>query len=105
MTMNATVHWVLPVVRGSGKPLDPADIEGEEVSLAIAGAPFSVLTDPPVPPDTLELLVPDLEIGDWIFRLVCIDKAGLRGAAHDEPFTIPDDTPPGVVTGVNVVLS
>lgn len=103
MTMNATVHWVLPVVRGSGKPLDPADIEGEEVSLAIAGAPSSVLAV--VPPDTLELLVPDLEIGDWIFTLVCIDTAGLRGAAHDEPFTVPDDTPPGVVTGVNVVLS
>lgn len=103
MTKNATVHWVLPTVRGSGKPLDPGDIQGEEVALAIAGAPSSVLAV--VPPDTLELLVPDLEIGDWIFTLVCIDKAGLRGTAHDEPFTIPDDTPPGVVTGVNVVLS
>lgn len=103
MAKNATVHWVLPIVRGSGKLLDPADIAGVEVSLAIAGAPSSVLSM--VPPDTLELLVPDLEIGDWIFTLVCVDTAGASGAAHDEPFTVPDETPPGVVTGVNVVLS
>ncbi len=103
MTKNATVHWVLPTIRASGLPLDPRDIQGEEVSLAIAGAPSSVLDV--VPPDTLELFVPDLEVGDWIFTLVCIDIKGERGAAYDEPFTIPDETPPGVVTGVNVVLS
>lgn len=103
MTKNATVHWVLPTIRESGLPLDPADIQGEEVSLAIAGAPSSVLDV--VPPDTLELFVPDLEVGDWIFTLVCIDIKGERGAAYDELFTIPDETPPGVVTGVNVVLS
>ena len=103
MTKNATVHWVLPTVRGSGEPLDPAEIQGVEVSLAIAGAPSSVLNT--VPPDTLELFVPDLEIGNWIFTLVCIDTVAARGPAHDEPFTIPDETPPGIVTGVSVTLS
>ncbi len=101
MAKNATVHWVLPTVRTDGEALDPADIQGVEVSLAIAGAPSSVLDI--VPPNTLELFVPDLEVGDWVFTLVCIDTDGLRGAAHDEPFTIPNE-PPGVVTDVSVVL-
>lgn len=103
MTQNATVHWVLPTTRGSGELLIPSDIQGVEVSLAIAGAPSSVLNL--VPPDTLELFVPDLEIGNWIFTLVCIDTKDLRGPPYDEPFNVPDETPPGLVTGVNVVLS
>lgn len=101
MTENVTVHWVLPTTRTDGTALDPADIQGVEVSLAIAGAPSSVLNV--VPPTTLELMVPDLETGDWIFTLVCIDTAGTRGPAHDEPFTILD-APPGVVTGVSVTI-
>ena len=101
MAKNATVSWVLPTVRIDGEALDPADIQGVEVALAIAGAPSSVLNV--VPPDTLELLVPNLESGDWIFFLVCIDTDGLRGPLVDEPFTIPNE-PPGVVTGVGVTL-
>ena len=102
MAKSATVKWALPTTRTDGEALDPADIQGVEVSLAIAGAPSSVLNV--VPPDTLELLVPDLEAGDWVFTLVCIDTDGLRGTAHSEPFTIPNE-PPGPVTGVSVELS
>ncbi len=103
MNKNATINWVLPTHRGSGELLDPADIKGVEVSLAIAGAPSSVLNV--VPPDTLELFVPDLEMGDWLFTLVCIDTKNSRGPEHDEPFTVSDETPPGAVTDVSVVLS
>jgi hypothetical protein len=102
MAKSATVKWTLPTVRTDGEALDPADIGGVEVSLAIAGAPSTVLNV--VPPPTLELLVPDLESGDWVFTLVCIDTDGLRGPPVDELFTIPQE-PPGVVTGVGVTLS
>lgn len=103
MAKSATVSWDLPKVRESGLPLKPGDIQGVEVALAVIGADFTVLNIVPAP--ELELLVPDLEAGDWAFRLVCLDIADRRSAEVAVPFTIPDETPPGLVTNAGVTLS
>ncbi len=101
---NATVSWDLPTTRESGLPLDPADIQGVEVSLsADGGTTFSVLNTV-APPDT-ELLVPDLEIGDWVFRLAVVDTNGRRSADVDALFNIADETAPSAVVNVQVALS
>ena len=101
---NATVSWDLPTTRESGFPLDPADIQGVEVSLsADGGASFSVLNTV-APPET-ELLVPDLEIGDWAFRLVVVDTNGKRSADVDALFNVPDETAPSAVVNPQVTLS
>ena len=101
---TALITWDLPTTRESGLPLDPADIQHVEVSLsADLGQNFGVLDT--VAPPTLELTVPDLEIGDWVTRLVVVDTAGRRSADFDVPFNVPDDTAPGTVVNVNVALS
>ena len=101
---NATVSWELPITRESGRPLDLADIQGVEVSLsADGGANFAVLNTV-APPDT-DLFVPDLEVGDWVFRLTVVDTNGRRSMDVDELFNIPDETAPGIVSNVQVVLS
>jgi len=95
---DKTVHWVLPTARDDGKNLPEAQIANVEVSLAIAGAPSSVLNN--VAPPVLELFVPNLDPGDWVFTLVVIDTDGRRSTAVDSPFNILAN--PGPVTNVTV---
>ena len=95
---DRTVKWVLSTTRDDGKNLPEAQIDNVEVSLAIAGAPSSVVNN--VAPPTLELLVPDLDSGDWVFTLVAIDTDGRRSTGVDAPTSILAN--PGPVTGVTV---
>ena len=104
MTMDALISWNLPTTRESGLPLDPLDIAGVEVWLsADLGDNFTVLST--VPTADTELGVPDLEPGDWIARLVVIDTADRRSDNVDAPFNVPDNSPPGAVTNVQISLS
>jgi hypothetical protein len=101
---NATVTWDLPTVRESGLPMSADSIAGVEVSMsADLGANWAVLNT--IAPPTTELLIPDLETGDWQLSLVVIDTDGRRSAAVEYPFNIADDTNPGAVTNVNVTLA
>lgn len=100
---NVRIAWELPITRESGLPLDLADIQHVEVSLsADLGANFVVLNT--VAPPTLDLLVPDVDIGDWIFRLVVVDTDGRTSADVDTPVNVPDETNPGSVVNVTVVF-
>ncbi|MHA2402132.1 MAG: hypothetical protein ACXADH_03995 [Candidatus Kariarchaeaceae archaeon] len=99
---NVNIAWELPTTRESGFPLDPADIQHVEVSMsADLGANFIVVNT--VAPPTLDLTVPDLEVGDWIFRLVVVDTANRRSIDVDVTVNVPDETNPSSV--VNVVVS
>ena len=98
-----TAKWNLPTIRQSGLPVDPADVQGVEVALAVAGGPYSVLNT--VPSDTLELVVPDLTPGDYLCRLVPIDTADVRGAETELVFQIADDTPLGPVENATVTVT
>jgi len=90
---NALVSWTLPTTRESGGPLAESEISGVEISLsADLGANFTVLNLVPLP--GLTLLVPDLVVGDYIFRGVWVDTAGRRSVSVDAPLNVPDETPP-----------
>lgn len=103
MAKNVNVSWDLPTTRESGLPLDPADIQHVEVLLsADLGATFTPINNI-VPPDT-DILVPDLDIGDWIFRLVVVDTAGRSSADVDTPVNVPDETNPSTVVNVQVTF-
>ncbi len=101
---NALVTWTLPTTRESGLSLDPADIANVEVSMSgDLGANFTPVTTV-LPSDPQEAAVSDLDIGDWIFRLIVVDTAGLQSVAVDVPAVV-DGTPPGAVTNAGVVLT
>lgn len=69
--------------------MDPADFKGTEVALAVVGGPYSVLTDPILPPDKLEHVIPDMTPGDYKCRLVAIDNDDERNKVPVElPFTV-----------------
>ncbi len=103
---DALARWEHPTKRKSGLPMDPADVQGTEVALAVAGGPYAVLTDPILPPETLQHAIPDLSPGDYLCRLVSIDLDDDRGEPPVElPFNIPDDSPPGPVENASVTIS
>ncbi len=98
---DVIVKWTLPTVRESGQPLPIEDIGGTEVSIsADGGANFSVLER--VPADANNLLVPELETGYWVFRLMCFDLKGYLSLPVEKGW---DDTAPGIVTDVSVTVA
>ncbi len=89
---TATARWGIPTKRQSGLPADPDDYKGCEISLAVAGGPFTVLSDL-VPTGTFEREMPaDLTPGDYVCRYVPIDTDDVRGKASQVPFTVADTT-------------
>ena len=102
---TATAKWGIPTKRQSGLPADPDDYIGCEISLAVAGGPFTVLEDL-VPADTFErVMPPDLTPGDYLCRYVPIDIDDVRGKATAVPFKIADETPLDVVDNPTVEIS
>lgn len=103
MAKNVNVSWDLPTTRESGLPLDPADIQHVEVLLsADLGATFTSINN--IAPPATDITVPDLDIGDWIFRLVVVDTAGRQSANVDTPVNVPDETNPSTVVNVQVTF-
>ena len=100
---DVNISWVLPTTRESGFDLDPADIAEVEISIsADLGANWTVLNT--VAPPTLELLSPDMEVGDWMFEGVVIDVDGRRSPSVSASVNIPDESPPGSLTTLSAVL-
>lgn len=91
---NVRLTWTLPTLRKSGRALDPATIQAVEIAIsADAGATFTV-TDV-MPPNILELLFTELEIGTWVFRGVTVDTSGRRSDPATATVDVPDETAPG----------
>ncbi len=106
MTGTATARWTRPTTRASGLPMPLEDFKGTEVALAVVGGPYTVLTDPILPPSQLVHAMPDLTSGDYKCRLVALDQEDDRG----EPpvvllFTIPDDSAPGPVEDATITVT
>ena len=103
MAKNVNVSWDLPTTRESGLPLDPADIQHVEVSLsADLGTTFTFINN--IAPPATDITVPDLDIGDWIFRLVVVDVNNRRSVDVDTPVNVTDETNPTGVVNVQVTF-
>ena len=103
MAKNVNVSWDLPTTRESGLPLDQADIQHVEVLLsADLGATFTSINN--IVPPTTNITVPDLDIGDWVFRLIVVDTAGRQSVEVDTPVNVPDETNPSSVVNVQVTF-
>jgi hypothetical protein len=105
MPKNVTVTWKLPTSRQKGGPLPVDEIDHTLVELsADGGANFVNLQQ--IPPTALqEVMVPDVEQGEWHFRITVIDTLGQLGAPHIEIVEVADDSPPDVVTDVTSTQS
>jgi len=96
MARNVNVAWVLPTTRDSGKPLNPADIAGVELSISVDGATWSPYDT--FLPAVTETVVPEMDIGEWFFRGVVRDTNGRASSPVIDSIVIPDETPPGPLT-------
>ena len=103
MTKNVTLTWDLPIIKESGGPLPPTEIDFTLIELD-AGAGFGELIQI-LPTDAQSAFVPDMDPGDWSFRVTVIDTRGVGGVPHVEAFTVVDESPPGTVTNVVVTQS
>jgi len=104
MTTNVTLEWDLPVTRESGNPLSQSEIGHVIIELSADGGSNFTEINTKSPAEEQKVMVPDLEVGDWVFRLTVTDISGRSGQPHLEPFVIPDEAPPGSVLNVRVTL-
>jgi len=102
MAQNLNVSWVLPTVRESGKPLNPADIAGVELSISADNTNWSVYNT--FAPTVLTTVIPELESGAWWVRGVVKDTAGRVSKPVVSTITLPDTTAPGALASLTLAL-
>ena len=101
MAKTINITWDLPTERASGKPLDPSELIGVEVSLN-AGAGFALATTVPAD-ETQAWVFPDMVDGDYTIRLVVKGTTG-DSAPVDTDVEV-DTSAPGTVQNVQVSLT
>jgi hypothetical protein len=75
-------RWTLPTLRSDGiTPFPVNEIAGVEIGMSVDPATFGFTIINTIAPDTVELVVPDLEAGMHFFQGVVIDTKGQRSAA------------------------
>lgn len=103
---NLKIHWVLPTTRfPSGRDLPIDEIAGVLIELsADEGATYGALGT--FIPAVLETTVTDLDVGTWFVRGTTIDT---KGRASRKPLVksvvVEDDSPPGELLSLDLVLS
>ena len=104
MAKNVTVTWGLPTTRESGAPLAATDIDYTAGSISVDGVTFTPLSQV-LATAPQEVFMPDVDIGDWVFRLVVFDKNGRASQPVDTLFNVPDESAPGTVVNVNITMA
>jgi len=100
MAKNVTVSWKLPTKRVKGGDLKPEDIRHVRVELsADGGAGFTELVLV-LPTEEQKASVPELEAGDWHFRMTVVDTLGQKSEPVVHIETVLDESPPMPVTDI-----
>jgi hypothetical protein len=100
---NVKASWTLPNTRKSGRPLSVDDIAAVEVEMsADGGANYGAFGE--FPPAQTEMVVQDLEPGNWFFRARVADKDGRRSDFLVSSIIIPDGTAPNALMSFNLNL-
>lgn len=102
MAKNVTVTWDLPTERTGGASLPLSEIDRTEVELSADGGVSFISLATVDPTDAQQAFVPDMEVGDWHFRITVFDLLGQNSAGHTEIVTVIDDSPPNPVSNVQV---
>lgn len=102
MARNVNVAWVYPTTRQSGLPLPANELAGVELSVSVDNTNWTVY-DSFTAAET-STVVPELEAGTWYFRGVVLDTAGRRSAPLVANIIVPDESPPGPLSTLNVTL-
>jgi hypothetical protein len=93
---SVKVDWVLPIEREDNTPLPTSAIDRVVLELAVEGGEFVVIDE--FPPDVLSTIVPDLEIGTWLFRGTVVDSKDRPSKPAVASIMVESDSPPGTLT-------
>lgn len=104
MPKTVTGTWTLPTTRtgGAALPVEELDYASVEMS-ADSGANFTEINRIPAA-DPQTVTVPDLEPGEWQFRVRVMDRLGQLSAPVPSAVTVVDDSPPGPVTDLEFTI-
>ncbi len=102
MAKNVTVAWTLPTTRLGGGALPPGEIAHVAAELSADGGSIFTPFGNVLPTDAQQVFVPDMEVGQWQFRLTVVDTLGQSSAPHVEVVDVIDDSPPNSVGNVTV---
>ncbi len=77
MSGNVKVVWELDLFRENGRALPVGEIAGTDVSFRVVGAPDFTPIPPRIKPtDPQEVIVNDMDPGDWEFQCIVVDTKG-----------------------------
>lgn len=102
---NIALSWDLPTTRVDGGPLNPTDIAKVEVFVSADQGVNFVLLNTLLPTDTQGAFIPDQDWGTWVFRFIVTDTGAKASLPLDFFVDVPDDSAPGQVVNVQVILS
>lgn len=91
---DVKVLWELPTTRDSGRPLKVEDIDYVRLEMS-ADEGVNFVTIDVFAPDVLETIVPELEIGTWVFRGTVVDKKARESDPVVASIVIEDESAPG----------
>ena len=97
---SVNVAWVLPTERVDGTPLPVGAIEKVVLELAVEGGQFTAIDE--FPPDVLETVVADLEVGVWLFRGTVVDTKGRVSDPVEASVTVESDAAPGALKSLTL---
>ena len=100
MAKTVTLTWELPVERESGGPATIDDISAVIVEMSADGSATWTEINVLLPTDPQTVSVPDLEPGEWGFRIICVDADDRPGLPYIHVETVVDDSPLMPVTNV-----
>ena len=102
---GALIQWQLPTHRKKGDVrMPPDEIDAMEVSISADGGANFTVAKLVKPPD-LSHQFGSLAAGTWLFRLVAIDRIGLRSNEVIIRKNIAESSPPGDDFNPKVVIT
>ncbi len=100
MAKDVTIAWDLPTTRTGGGELRPEDILETRPEMSADGGSNYTALPPVFPTDPQEIMVPDLEPGNWHFRFVLVDILDQESAPAHWVETVADESPPNPIENI-----
>lgn len=100
MAKDVTIAWDLPTTRTGGGELRPEDILETRPEMSADGGSNYTALPPVFPTDAQEVVVPDLDPGNWHFRFVLVDILDQESAPAHWVETVLDESPPNPIENI-----
>ena len=100
MAKDVTITWDLPTTRTGGGELRPEDILEVRPEMSADGGLNYTPLPAVFPTEAQEIMVPDLDAGNWHFNFVLVDILDQESAPAHHIETVADESPPNPIENI-----